>query len=128
VAAPDVEGFDELFNALEETKINLTQKRKLLAKGLRGAGKIVEDEGRRRISVLTGRARESMSTAVVGQTATGAEAQIGPKMFYPKFPEYGTSHQPGRPWLGPAYDSKVDEAVDKFGEIVGDGIEEAFRG
>jgi HK97 gp10 family phage protein len=122
-----MEGFDEFFKALDETTLNLGEKRKLIAKSLREAGELVAEEYRMRIPVLTGRAKESVGVSVVGQTATGAEAQIGPRMFYPKFEEFGTSRQTGHPTLGPSFDAKEDEALEKIAEILGDGIEESYN-
>lgn len=124
----DVEGLDGLLKALDETSLNLVHKRKLIVKSLREAGRLVEEEGRRRIPVETGSARESMSVSVVDQTSTGAEAQIGPRRFYPKFEELGTIHQTRRPWLGPSYDATEREAIEKIESIIGDGIEDAFNG
>lgn len=124
----DIEGLHELLDALEETSINLVDRRKLIAKALRAAGKLVSAEAQRRIPVDTGAARASMSVSVIEQTAQGAEAQIGPKLFYVKFAEFGTSRQTARPWLGPAYDATEDDAFEKIAEILGDGIEESFLG
>lgn len=125
----EVEGLDGLLKALEETSLNLVQKRKLIVKSLREAGRLIEEEGRQRIPVgETGAAKASMSTSIVDQTSTGAEAQIGPRRFYVKFEEFGTIHQTARPWLGPSFDAKEEEAVDKIAEVLGDGIEDAFYG
>lgn len=62
---------------------------------------------------VVGQVRDSMTTVVSDQTATGAVAKIGPAKvgFYGAFDEYGTAHQPARPWLRRAWDEKIDEAV-----------------
>lgn len=124
----DVEGLDDLFKAMDEMELNLGSRRKLIAKGLRAGGQLVADEYKNRIPVLTGKAKESTGVSVVGQTATGAEAQIGPGMFYPKFGELGTSQQTASPRLGPSFDAKEEEAVDKIEEVIGEGLEEIFYG
>lgn len=122
----DIEGLNELLDTLDEIDGNLVQKRKLIAKSLRKGAKPIQEEGARRIKVKTGAARESMSTSVIDQTSEGAEAQIGPKRFYAKFPEYGTIHQRATPWLGPSFDAKEPEALEIIGEVLGDGIEEIW--
>jgi HK97 gp10 family phage protein len=49
------------------------------------------------------------------------------KAFYGKFSEYGSSHEPARPWIRPAFDESKDEAYQKIEEVVFNGIESAFK-
>jgi HK97 gp10 family phage protein len=124
----DLEGFDELLGALENTALNMGQRRKLIVKALREGSKPVQEESTNRIPVDTGKAKASISTTVIEQSSTGAEAQIGPRRFYPKFAELGTIHQSATPWLGPSFDNKQDQAVDIISDVLSNGIEESFGG
>ncbi|MBA2952114.1 hypothetical protein GON03_19045 [Nocardioides sp. MAH-18] len=59
--------------------------------------------------VDTGTLRASISTTLSGDGRSGAmSAEIGPTVDYGIYQEYGTSTQPGTPFLGPAYDRQID--------------------
>ena len=45
--------------------------------------------------------------------------------FWGMFLEFGTSRQPARPWLRPAFHAKAGEAVAKMGTSLGKDIEKA---
>lgn len=124
----DIEGLDAWLDAMDEVGASLWTKRRLIASSLRKGSVPIEEEGENRIPFLTGEAKESMSATVKEQTGTGAEAEIGPRKFYPKFHELGTVHQTATPWLGPAYDNREEEAVDTIWQHLGDGIEDAYGG
>lgn len=124
----DIEGLEELLEALDETALSLGEKRQLIVKALRKASEPIQEEAIARAPRLTGRLKANIGIAVTDQTAEGAEAHIGPtsKAFYGLFQEIGTIHMTGKPWLGPAYDAREDEALEIISEILGEGIEEAF--
>lgn len=126
----DLEGFDELLKALDEMPAALGQKRKLIVKSLRKAAAPVRDKGESNAPELTGRLKDNIGISVVDQTATGAEARIGPTEpgFYGLFEEIGTAHQLAQPWLGPAFDETVEQAVKILSDELGKGIEDAFNG
>lgn len=121
----DVEGLDELLGALDS--LTLTERKKVIAKTLRRAGTPIQEEGKRRAPRRSGKLIENIKVSVREQTAEGAEARIGvtDKAFYGRFPEHGTAHQVAKPWLGPAYDAKKEEAfgiiASDLGEFVDDG-------
>lgn len=52
-------------------------------------------------------------------------AFVGPtkSAFYGRFQEYGTSHQPARPFMRPVFDSKTEEAEKVFAETLKTEIE-----
>lgn len=54
-------------------------------------------------------------------------AFVGPtrSAFYGRFYELGTSHQPPRPFIGPAFESKKNEAETIFGKVL---YEEILKG
>jgi HK97 gp10 family phage protein len=51
---------------------------------------------------------------------------VGPSAasFYGAFDEFGTSHQEAKPWVRPAFDSSVDEAMDVFDQVLSAYIDE----
>lgn len=59
--------------------------------------------------VDTGTLRGSISTTITGDGRFGLmSAEIGPTVDYAVFQEYGTSTQSGTPFMGPAFDRRVD--------------------
>lgn len=124
----DIDGLDAWLDAMDEVGASLWTKRRLIAGSLRKGAVPIEEEYENRIPVLTGEAKESVSTSVIEQTGTGAEAEIGPRKFYPKFGELGTVHQSASPRLGPAFDSREEEALETIWQHLGDGIEDAYGG
>lgn len=58
--------------------------------------------------VDTGALRSSISTSFSGDGRGGAmSAEIGPTAEYGVHQEFGTSMQPGTPFMGPAFDRRV---------------------
>jgi HK97 gp10 family phage protein len=133
MAELEFQGFDEFGKALNETMLNLTQKRKLIAKSLRAGGQILSEE--QKVSApddpetADSRIRENLGVSVVDQTATGAEARIGSKKWgwIARFADIGTMHQPGTGWMRKAYDRRIEEAATKVEDVMGAGIEESYR-
>ncbi len=126
----DLEGFDELIDTLQEMEIPLGDKRKLLAKSLRAGAQPILNQARSNAPFVTGHLVSSLAIEVTDQSAEGAEARVGVKDpgFYGRFEERGTAHQPARPWLGPAFDDRLDEAYDIVAETLSDGIEDIWNG
>jgi len=75
------------------------------------------------------RIADNMGVVVSDQTATGAVARIGPKKwnYIGRFAEFGTKHQPAEPWLRPAFDATLDQAVQIIGDVVGTEIEKEMK-
>lgn len=68
--------------------------------------------------VDTGNLRNSISTSIAGDGRTGTmTAEIGPTAEYAVFQEYGTSTQPGQPFLGPAFDRRVPAYTEALAQI-----------
>lgn len=132
---PELEfrGFDEFGKALNETVLNLTQKRKLIAKSLRAGGEILSAEQKASApdDPETGgsRIRDNLGISVIDQTATSGEARVGSKKygFIARFADTGTMHQRGTGWMRKAYDRKIEEAAAKVEDVMGDGIEDSYR-
>ena len=47
--------------------------------------------------------------------------------FWSWFYEFGTRHQPARPWFVPAFRGASRKVLDKLSSALGDGIEKAFE-
>lgn len=128
----ELHGLNELMMALDETVLNLSQKRKLIAKSLREGSKPQLSEQERNapddLETSGSRIRDNLGISVTEQTATHGEARIGSKKwgFAGRFAEHGTIHQPGHPWMGPAFDAQVEESIRIIGDVLGDGIEDSF--
>ncbi len=68
----------------------------------------IEADGKVFAPVDTGFLRSSISTTITGNGNAGImTAEIGPTAEYGIFQEYGTSTQPGQPFMGPAFDRNV---------------------
>lgn len=67
---------------------------------LAAGGEIIEAEAKRRVPVAEGDLERSITTETSEQ---GLNVSVGSPLFYAKFPEFGTSTAPARPWLYPAF-------------------------
>lgn len=68
----------------------------------------IEGDAKALAPVDTGALRSSISTSISGDGRSGQmAAEIGPTVEYGVYQEYGTSTQPGTPFMGPAYDRRV---------------------
>ena len=106
-----IEGMDELIARLDD--LTLVQSKNILARSLRQGGLLIAEEAEHQAPTRTGRLAANIVVAVQDQTASHAVARIGPakSVFYGKFPEFGTAHQTSNPWMRPAYEAKITEAL-----------------
>ncbi len=74
--------------------------------------------------------KEGMMITVSDQSADGATAKIGPerKAFYGGQQEFGNIHHGAQPFLRPAFDEKLQAALDGVGGILAEEIEKALKG
>lgn len=103
-----------------------------------GAGIVLAAMKRKVYSVLhrrSGDLQKNIKMGKVRKSKSGTYSQVvGPakgditKSFYGKFSEYGSSHEPARPWMRPAFDESKEEAYQKIEQIISNGIENAFKG
>ena len=94
----------------------------------------IRDQMRATAPVSTGKRiarRHARSSIEVkqGRDRRGFFADVGPtrKGFWLAFYEFGTSKQPPRPFMRPAFDSQAGAALDKFKDILAAGIKRAAR-
>ena len=102
-----------------------------------GASVILPVMKRRVYQVLhrrTGNLYENIKTGKVRKLKSGVYSQIVgiskgdiSKAYYGKFSEYGSSHEPARPWIRPAFDESKDEAYQRIESTIADGVEKSFR-
>lgn len=126
----DVEGLDDLLKSMDA--LPLTLRKTLIARALRKGAQPIREKAAMLApddpETPRSHIEESMSINVVEQTAEGAKAIIGPTRagFMGIMAELGTAHEAARPFLQPAFDQHVGEAVELIGDVLADGIEEAF--
>lgn len=90
------------------------------AQALRKTAFDIEADAKILAPIDTGNLRNSISTTVTGDGRHGQmSAEIGPTAEYGIYQEYGTSTQPGKPYLTPAFDRRVgpfEAALSKIAE------------
>ena len=65
-----------------------------------------------------GNLRNSISTSISGDGRTGAmTVEVGPTAEYGIHQEYGTSTQPGTPFMGPAFDRRAPRYTAALAQI-----------
>lgn len=75
---------------------------------LRTAAYGIQADAQALAPVDTGTLRASISTTLTGDGRGGTmTAEIGPTVEYGIYQEYGTSTQPGQPYMAPAFDRRV---------------------
>lgn len=134
-------GIEDKLNAIGP----LLAKRYLRA-ALKAGAKVIEEEAKTRAPVDSGDLRDSITTVVKmsGKNESG-RASVGPAYdtqlskqgkdtsqdpgVYGKWVELGLDSReyPRNPFLRPALDSKAQEAVEKFAEVLRDGLNEVAK-
>lgn len=57
----------------------------------------------------------------------GKKYQVEGTAFYGRFLEYGTSRMSARPWLRPAFDQSVTQAIEAMRARLGQAVEDAWK-
>ena len=129
----DIHGLSQLVNNLNDLPLALGTQKNLIVRALRAGAEPIRARAAEMApddpTTPWSRIKENMMITVSDQTANGAVAKIGPsrKGFVGQFSEWGTSRQSAKPFLKPAYDEKLDEAVRIIGETLADGIEKEMK-
>lgn len=127
----DVQGLQELLSKLD--RLPLTLGRTLIVRALRQGALPIQERAAQLApddpETPGSRIEFNMMTTITDQTATGAIAKIGPstKGFVGIFAEFGTAHQTGTPFLGPAFDDMKEEALKIIGEELAESIERELK-
>lgn len=127
----DSSGFQEMIDALDNMGKDGD---KIIKEALKEGAKPILEAMKRRVPVKTGKLKQNIKTGTVRKGRNGSWSQvIGPAKgdisvaYYGKFSEYGTSKQPARPWMRPAFDESQDKAYQTMETIIQDGIERSFN-
>jgi HK97 gp10 family phage protein len=90
---------------------------------VRAGARVVAAEAKRRVPVESGALKRSIKVFTESKREAGKRtAYAGTRLFYGKFSEFGTAHEPARPWLRPALDEGGQQAVDKIAANLRAGI------
>jgi len=121
----DLSGFQEMIDTLGR----MEDGEKVFTKALNEGIKPVVDALKRHVPVLTGKLRDSVTVGKVRKSKSGSYSQIaGPKgEFYGIYSEHGTSKQPAKPWMRPAFDESQAEAYKIIEETLQNGIKQSFE-
>jgi HK97 gp10 family phage protein len=130
-----IDGLDDLERKLKDLGPKLAKRG--LRKALADAGEVMKEAQIARAPVGPGTGdhpggnlRETIS-AVVKASPTNEEGTVvvAPTRhgFYGMFAEFGTSHQPAKPWMTPAFDESKEAAQQKFVDALKDALEEAVK-
>jgi HK97 gp10 family phage protein len=117
----EVNGLNELMQELEKAGDKAGE---LLEAAALAGGKVVEEQARENAPREKGTLAKSITTGVVDKGQNMVEVGIGPgkKGWYGRFSEHGTSREPARPWLFPAYEQKKEEAENAIAEVIREGL------
>lgn len=95
---------------------------------VRAAAKPIVEEAKRLVPVDTGRLRDSI-TVVTERKRKGDNERVAligfekPVSRRAHLTEFGTKHAAARPFMRPALDSKVGEALGEMGKVLARGID-----
>lgn len=113
----EFEGFDKILSRVEEMG---KAGNKIANEGLKASGQVILDESKSILemngSIRTGRLKEGLKLSRLKRKGNKKYINVGiqkgdtSKIFYGKFVEWGTSKMSAKPFLGPAFESKKDEA------------------
>jgi HK97 gp10 family phage protein len=124
----EVMGINELIDRVNELR---NQTAKIQNQALLKAAEPLLDEAVRTTTFTdkTGRLRKSLK--IIGPRSkdkkryvlVGIDKNDITEVFYGRFHEFGTSHEPARPFLGPAYERHKKEAL----EIIKNELRQALK-
>jgi HK97 gp10 family phage protein len=123
-----LDGFDNLRKAFE--RLGRTESRKRVSRALREASKLILDRAIENAPEKTGELKDSLTIKAmrrkkgrVGFRVTCGEGWFKGRTFYGAFQEFGTSHQPARPFIRPAYDTEKSACE----QVILDGLWQAVQ-
>ena len=123
-----IQGLDGLLDKFEalDTKVA----KQSLRKALKAGGDVFKQEIVTRAPQRTGQLKAEIAslTSINANEGTGA-VSVGPlkHAFYGEFAEFGTRHQPAKPFIRPAFDQKADDALTAFTDVLRDAVDEASK-
>ncbi|KIN79924.1 HK97-gp10 family putative phage morphogenesis protein [Clostridium botulinum] len=113
MASMELDGMDSLIRRIEEMGKAGTR---IENKALKKAGELIVEEAKNNVPVKTEKLKKGLKVSGVRKkngnkfVLAGIQKGDNSKIFYGKFLEFGTSKMKARPFMGPAYESKKEEA------------------
>lgn len=128
-----VDGLQELDRKLREFEPKLA--RKTLRNAMKKAAEPMLHTARATAPIDTGllvsslkvKARTSAKKGIVGVRVATSDKDYTGKAFYASFYEYGTRHQPARPFMRQAFDENTDRSMSIAISEIKRGIEEVAK-
>jgi HK97 gp10 family phage protein len=115
-----MEGAEELNAALEKLGDRATGL--MLQRAAEEGGKVIQAEAERRAPRDSGNLQDNVVDRAIPRAQKQGRAQIdvGPTRdaWYGAFLERGTSKMPAQPWLRPAFESSIPEAIAAVGKAL----------
>ena len=121
----DIKGAKEMERILKALGPEIASK--VGDQALRAAGKVVADEAKRLVHVRSGALRDSIVVRGERKRKNANERLVQVTFEKPHsrrahLEEFGTSRQAAHPFLRPAADNKVKEAIGAFGKVMARGV------
>lgn len=113
MASMELNGLDELIRKVQDMgKAGVRVENAALKK----AGELIVEEAKNNVPVKTEKLKKGLKVSGVRKKGgnkfvlAGIQKGDNSKIFYGKFLEFGTSKMKAQPFMGPAYESKKEEA------------------
>ncbi|NFJ83905.1 HK97 gp10 family phage protein [Clostridium botulinum] len=113
MASMELDGMDNVIRKIEDMGKAGTR---IENKALKKAGELIVEEAKNNVPFRKGKLKEGLKVSGVRKkngnkfVLAGIQKGDNSKIFYGKFLEFGTSKMKARPFMGPAYESKKEEA------------------
>nr|WP_207794467.1 HK97-gp10 family putative phage morphogenesis protein [Clostridium botulinum] len=121
----ELDGMDNLIRKIEDIGKAGTR---IENKALKKAGELIVEEAKNNVPFRKGKLKEGLKVSGVRKkngnkfVLAGIQKGDNSKIFYGKFLEFGTSKMKARPFMGPAYESKKEEAKEVIKEELRKGL------
>jgi HK97 gp10 family phage protein len=129
--ALEITGFQEMIDALDAMG---KEGDRVFKEALDEGVKPILSAMQRRAPTKTGFLKVNIKVGTVKKNKNGVWSQVvGPAKgditaaYYGKFSEYGSVHEPARPWMRPAFDESKDKAYKIIETKIQDGLDRAFN-
>ncbi len=120
-----VSGFRELDRNLERTERAISDG--ALVSATQKGAQIIVEAAKMRAARRTGRLAEGITHEVSEASSSEVREKIGPNVFYGRHVEFGTRHNPARPFLRPALDERGSAAMNATGKDLWARIRRVLR-
>jgi HK97 gp10 family phage protein len=118
----DLIGVQEVMDALAELPAEV--QKEVLEQAVEAGALVLEREAKRLAPYRTGKLRDSIEARKVRPRKNEfVRYTIGPKIRYAGFVEFGTAHNPAKPYMRPAKDNKRNPVIRDAREEVIAGVE-----